>query len=136
MRLHIKCPNCGKPGVSFKLRQQSSLVTEVAYNCRNPECGCAYVAIVTADRYLRLPTFVNPKVYLPLSPIVQRNQLKAALDRLHVASVGPEGEIVGYGQAQRDIFDEAPEPNQHRQRTTTQEFKPHPLSCWPPRAVT
>ena len=110
MRLHIKCPNCGKPAYSFRLRQLSTLVTEVAYDCRNPACGASFVFTGEVSRYLRMPSFVNPQVHVPLSPIVQRRQIEEAMKRLHTATLPPEGEIVSEneGEQQLDIFHHAP----------------------------
>ncbi len=106
MRLHILCPNCGKPAVASHKRQQSALVTDVSYNCRNPACGAGFVCTVEVRRYLRLPSYINPAVYVPLSPIVEKRQLADAIQRLHTVDL-PEGEMFDFGQKQRDIFQEA-----------------------------
>lgn len=107
MRLHIKCPNCGKPAVSFRTRQLSDLVTEISYNCRNAVCGASFVFVGEVHRWLRLPTQLNPRINVPLSPIIQRRLLVHALQTLHTAELPPEGEIVNSESAQIDIFDNA-----------------------------
>lgn len=110
MRLHIKCPNCAKPAKAYRTRQMSEVVTEVAYNCHNPACGSNFVVTAEVSRYLRLPTFINPRVNVPLSPIIQRRQITEAIERLQTAQLPDVGEIVcpSEGTRQRDIFDEVP----------------------------
>lgn len=114
MRLHIKCPNCGKPAVSFRTRQLSDIVTEVSYNCRNPVCGASFVFVGEVHRWLRLPTQLNPRLNVPLSPIIERRMLAQALATLRTAELPPEGEIVSPPPGQIDIFDHAnPEGSAH-----------------------
>jgi ribosomal protein S27E len=106
-RLHIRCPNCGTPSKAFKVRQLSEVTTEVCYDCQSESCGARFVFTGEVSRYLRVPGFVNPRVNVPLSPIVERRQLIEALENMGTARLPPEGELVSINEAQRqtNLFD-------------------------------
>jgi hypothetical protein len=108
VRLHIVCPNCETPAKAYRSRRMSGIVTEVGYNCHNHACGANFIATVEVSRYIRLPSFINPQVHVPLSPFVEKRQLMEALERLQVAELGEQGEIVSKANPQRDIFDDMP----------------------------
>ncbi|RYE00578.1 MAG: hypothetical protein EOP50_03540 [Sphingobacteriales bacterium] len=103
VRLHITCPNCETPAKGYKTRKLSSVVTEVAYNCTNPACGSSFVSIVEVARWLRMPSFINPQVNVPLSPFVQRSQIAEALATMRVAALPPEGEMISANDASRQL---------------------------------
>ncbi len=110
MRLHITCPNCETPAKGFKTRKLSLVTTEVGYNCSNPACGASFVSIVEVARWLRMPSFINPQVNVPLSPFVQRSQIAEALVTMRVAALPPEGEMISPAEVSRQlgIFDQQP----------------------------
>lgn len=106
-RLHIRCPNCGSPSKAFKIRQLSEVTTEIGYDCQADTCGARFVFTGEVSRYLRVPAFVNPRVNVPLSPVIQRRQLLEALEQMGTARLPPEGELVTLDEVQRqtNLFD-------------------------------
>ena len=110
MRLHITCPNCENPAFGFRKRQLSTLVTELAYECRNPLCRASFVFQGEVTRWLSIPSNLNPQLNVPLSPIVQRRQHLDAINNLQIADLPEGGEIIALKRGtQRDIFSEQPE---------------------------
>jgi hypothetical protein len=106
-RLHIKCPNCGSPSKAFKIRQLSEVTTEIGYDCLSESCGARFVFTGEVSRYLSVPAFINPRVNVPLSPVVQRRQLVEALESIGTARLPPEGELIDLTEAQKQhcLFD-------------------------------
>lgn len=104
MRLHITCPNCGMRAFSSHLRQLSPLVTEIAYECRNPHCFARFVFQGEVARWLTLPLSLDPRLNIPLSPAIQMRQHREALSLLRVADLGDIGEMFPHPKRQLDIF--------------------------------
>lgn len=106
-RLHIKCPNCGSPSKAFKVRQLTEVTTEIGYDCLSESCGARFVFTGEVSRYLRVPSFLNPRVKVPLSPVVERRQLVEAIEHMGTAHLPPEGELITLSEAQRqtNLFD-------------------------------
>ncbi len=104
MRLHIRCPNCGRPAYGYKQRELSNVVTEVAYECRNPMCGARFIFCGEVTRWLNVPNMLNPRLTIPLSPLVERRAVATAVANLPTADV-PQGEMVdAIERDQLDIF--------------------------------
>ena len=110
MRLHITCPNCEKPAKAFRTRKLSNVVTEVAYNCTNVACGSSFVFLGEVARWLRIPSFINSAVNVPLSPLVKRQQIAEAIASMRVAELPAQGEIIEPDDKCRQlgIFDQPP----------------------------
>lgn len=106
-RLHIKCPNCGSPSKAFKVRQLTEVTTEIGYDCLSESCGARFVFTGEVSRYLRVPSYLNPRVNVPLSPVVERRQLVEAIEHMGTARLPPEGELISLTEAQRqtNLFD-------------------------------
>lgn len=110
MRLHITCPNCESPAYGFRKRQLSTLVTELAYECRNPLCRASFVFQGEVTRWLTIPSNLNPQLNVPLSPIVQRRQQLDAINNLQTAVLPDIGEMITLERgSQIDIFSEQQE---------------------------
>lgn len=95
MRRSIHCPNCGNPAKAFRSRTLSTLVTEVVYQCGHVTCDARFVLVGEVHRWLRLPTQILTDLNVPLSPLIDREGLRATLDRLPMAELPSVGEIVG-----------------------------------------
>lgn len=106
-RLHIRCPNCGAPSKAFKIRQLTDVTTEIGYDCLSESCGARFVFTGEVSRYLRVPAFLNPRVNVPLSPVVQRRQIVEALAHIGTALLPPQGELISLTEAQKQgsLFD-------------------------------
>lgn len=104
MKLHIACPHCEQPAYGTHKRQLTQLVTQLTYVCRNPHCGAAFIFQGEVLRQLRLPSRPNPKVNVPLSPVIQRRALIDALENLPTDDSGPEDETFPPSKEQLDIF--------------------------------
>lgn len=109
-RLHILCPNCSQPAFGFRKRQLSTLVTELAYECRNPMCRGSFVFQGEVSRWLTIPANLDPRLNVPLSPIVERRMQLDAIANLQTATLPEEGEIIQLPRgSQIDIFSDQPD---------------------------
>ena len=104
------CPNCGHKAFGFRKRQLSTLVTELAYECRNPLCRGSFVFQGEVRRWLSIPSNLDPRLNVPLSPIVQRRQQLDALNNLQIAVLPDVGEMIQPERgSQIDIFSDQPD---------------------------
>ncbi|MGS0740461.1 ogr/Delta-like zinc finger family protein [Glaciimonas sp. GG7] len=61
------CPHCESTPRAVKSRVLSSLMKEITYMCRNPDCGYVFVARLEIARTLSVSSIPKPELKVPLS---------------------------------------------------------------------
>nr|WP_081466412.1 ogr/Delta-like zinc finger family protein [Collimonas fungivorans] len=61
------CPFCSTPPRAVKSRVLSSLMKEITYQCKNPECGYSFIASLEISRTLSVSSIAKPEIRVPLS---------------------------------------------------------------------
>lgn len=79
MRLGWRCPHCKGWATIGAVKPKSILTTELAFACRNIDCGHTFVGLLEIVRTLSPSSCPDLSVDLPLSPHVKREELSALM---------------------------------------------------------